>query len=40
MAKGVVFGVPKYSAVLKELHAEKNVNINLNSKVVEINKDT
>lgn len=29
MAKGVVFGVAKYSEVLTGIHKEKNVNINL-----------
>lgn len=40
MAKGVVFGVPKYAEVLTRLHKEKHINIHLNSKVIEVNKDT
>jgi len=38
MAKGVLFGVPKYAAVLDRLHSEKNNNIHINSKVIEVNK--
>lgn len=40
MAKGVVFGVPKYSALLANLHKEKEVNVNLGMNITEINKDT
>lgn len=39
MAKGVVFGIPKYSEVLTEIHKEKNINLNLNQKMIEVKKD-
>lgn len=39
MAKPVIFGVPKYAAKLEEQHSQKNINVHLSHKAVEINKE-